>query len=287
MINLKAGGTAAAAAFLLSFLIGLASRTPMPALVVRPLVFALVFFTLACFVRLLVNRFLPELLSDGGADAGSEFLPGSRINITEGDSPYPEDYAGGALSGSPPPSGGQVFMGAQADDSEGNLGNISDLGKKIAGYRAAPQEKQSMESAGSAGMDQNTQNGYNGAEGALEALPESDAFMPWEPLPLSGGDRSRAAGSESEAGQEAAAPKTAAAGFGGAPGSMDFFPDLDSMAGAFLPGSAGAEDAIEYSVSSPAPKRPQSGKALAFAGDFNAKDMASGLRTVLNKDKEG
>ena len=299
MFNLKVGGIAAIAAFLLSFIIGLISRTAMPILVIRPLIFAVVFFALSGLLYFLINRFLPELLSEGGADSGSEFLPGSRINITEDDS-YADDYAKGAFSGAAPSSNGQVFMGAQADDSGEELGNISDLHRKAAGLRASPAASHDAESAGTEGMDQNTRNGYNGG-GQLEELPEPDAFMPWEPLPLSGGGSPQPANSgpstkaEDSASLEPVAsvaarpvlPGVVAEGVSGTPGSVDFFPDLDSMAGAFLPGATSVDDTIEYSVSTPAPKRSRSDKTPALAGDFNAKEIASGLRTVLNKDKEG
>jgi hypothetical protein len=60
------------------------------------------------------------------------------------------------------------------------------------------------------------------------------------------------------------------------------------MAGAFTSATPGENpDAAEYSGSAP-PKKSSSGKKdQAWAGDFNAKEMAAGLRTVLNKDKEG
>jgi hypothetical protein len=70
--------------------------------------------------------------------------------------------------------------------------------------------------------------------------------------------------------------------------SMDFLPDLDSMAGAFRPASAdGESDTTEYSVSTPSRKPSSGGKGAEWSGDFNAKDMAKGLQTVLKKDKEG
>jgi hypothetical protein len=63
------------------------------------------------------------------------------------------------------------------------------------------------------------------------------------------------------------------------------------MAGAFMP-SAGDEEpgANEFTVSTVAPtRRPASSskKAPDWTENFNAKDMAKGLQTVLNKEKEG
>jgi len=69
--------------------------------------------------------------------------------------------------------------------------------------------------------------------------------------------------------------------------SEESLPDLDSMAGAFKSSSQDEDpDTVEYSVSTPA-KKQSSNKAQAWTGDFNPKDMAAGLRTVLNKEKEG
>ena len=277
MFNLKAGGFAAVLAFVLSFLIGLVSRASMPTLILRPLIFAVVFFAIAGLVRFLAGRFLPELLHGGAGEETPLFPgPGSRIDITEGD-----DFP--AASG-----GGQVFMGAQPDDSEEGLGNITGLLSKS----PAPPVPAEVD-RGSAGMDQNSQNGYNKG-GIMEELSAIEQFPSWEPLPLddtaASGEtvaRSNGASSAGEP-QETAAPKTALAGAVENSGSMDFLPDLESMAGAFMPVSAEEEqDTTDYSISAPPPKLSRSKKAAAWPEDFNAKDMASGLRTVLNKEKEG
>lgn len=59
------------------------------------------------------------------------------------------------------------------------------------------------------------------------------------------------------------------------------------MAGAFASVTANEEEeAADYSISSPS-KKPSSSKGQEWAEDFNAKDIAMGIRTVLNKDKEG
>ena len=287
MINLKVSGIIAITAFFLSFVIGLASRTAMPMLLVRAIVFAVLFFVLTAMIHFMVSRFLPELLAADSANNNDiDFLmPGSQVNIMEGDSAEPSSQGDNSSSPSVP-----LFMGAQADDTEEGLCDISDLSKTT----PASAPGGGIQSIGLAGMDQNAQDGYN-EEGNLEELPESDQFTPWEPPRISTG---------ASLGTNASVPEKTpgSPAFGETPvssksrapimdaadtDSEDFFPDLDSMAGAFIPTptSEGSETS-EYSGSSSS-RRSRRNKDAGWAEDFNAKDMAAGLRTVLNKEKEG
>ena len=285
MFNPKAGGIIAIAAFFLSFLIGLVSRTAMPMLIVRAVLFAVFFFILSGVISLLVKRFLPELLAGDRPAEEPDFLSGSRINIMEGDSAGPSENS--PLPGEP------VFMGAQADDSEEEVGDISDLAAKNTGHQSSGGGIQGI---GLAGMDQNTQDGYN-EEGKLEELTEPGMFTPWEPPIFSGASEPGSFAPErppaSGGGGQPSAPAAGSgqmhkADFAGDPDSGDFFPDLDSMAGAFMPASTNeGSDAGEYPVTASSSKRSRSNKSSGWSGDFNAKDMAAGLRTVLNKEKEG
>ena len=265
MFNLKVSAIVAGIAFVLSFLIGLFSKTTMPMIILRPIIFAFVFFVISALIYILVRSFLPELLENETPGFDSGLLPGSRVNITESDAPdfvqgfsptlnrgddVPFDTGESAPgnqrdssrgSGAPPQR--QVFMGAQADDSEDGLGNISDLmGKYTVSQPSSPAASSQPET-----LDQNAQEDYTKVAD-LEEIPT----------------------------------------VAGIPGSVDVLPDLDSMAGAFMPATMGREtDNTDYSVSAP-PRKPLPGrKTKEWAGDFNAKDMASGLRTILNKEKEG
>ncbi|MCL2232504.1 MAG: hypothetical protein FWB99_05440 [Treponema sp.] len=284
MINLKAGGAIAIAAFILSLLIGFFSRTAMPMLIVRAILFAVLFFILSGMISFLVSRFLPELLADAGSSAEPDFFPGSQINIMEGET----DSAQVAEA---PPSGTSLFMGAQADDSEEGLGNISDLPEKAP---ETPSPGGEIQGIGLSGMDQNTQNGYN-REGKLEEMPDPGLFTPWDPASFSGGASSGSTfvpqkpPASGGGGQSAAPAKSPEADFSGVSDSEDFFPDLDSMAGAFMPTSVSeGADAGEYSGAASSSKRSsRNSKNSGWSGDFSAKDMALGLRTALNKEKEG
>ena len=247
MFDLRISGIIAGVAFVLSLAIGLISKSSLPMLVLRPVIFAALFFIISALVRIMISRFLPELLNEGGMENEAP-RPGSRINITEGDG-YNQDISPDFSSISSKPS----IVGARPDDSEDELGNISDLIGK-----SALNKGDSLQT----GMDQTSQDGYT----------EDDVFGAFpEEAPLRSGSFA-----------EGSAETT------GIPSSVDVLPDLDSMAGAFIP-SSGSEnpDNTEYSISTPALKPSSSKKAPSWAGDFNAKEMAAGLRTVLSKEKEG
>lgn len=266
MFNLKIGGISAGFAFILSFIIGLAGSTTMPLLLIRPIIFAVLFFIISNVGYFLVSQFLPELLEEGGPDLDKTPLPGSRINITEG------DYTG-LPQGNNPPSPRPAFMGAQADDSDEGMGNITDLLKRATLPQVSIRETQEHSPPG---LDQNAQDSYT-KKGDLEAFPEA------EPLPPNGGD-------SGSGGNASGFPGGFPEGNSGEipDSAVDILPDLDSMAGAFLSSSADGEaDTIEYSVSTPSPKPSSNSKTPAWTGDFNAKDLASGLRTILSKEKEG
>ena len=226
----------------------------MPMLIIRPVLFAVLFFILSVAIQFLVSQFLPELLEEGVPDESAAPFPGSRINITEGDSPL-------SAQGFTPNLSMPSFMSDES--SEGSIGDISNLLEKNATVRVSAGE------GVPAGIDQNGQEGYN-QTGEVEDLLEPDV----NPEDFKGSNAS-----SGQAAVPSAAPNA---------DSVDFLPDLESMAGAFMPAAGNAEsDTIEYSVSTPSPRSKSGGKAPAWSGDFNAKELAAGLRTVLNKEKEG
>ena len=307
MINFRISGISAAVAFFLSFLIGLVSRAAMPELIVRPLIFALVFFVLSGAIYYLVSHFLPELLSgdNGGysSSAGADGAHlGSRVNITEGDASFMPPYTqGDFMQGGMEAGGvGAGFMGAQPDDSEDSVGNIADLfqrqnGSPASGFGGMEAHAPGSSEVAGAGMDQNAEVQYNGGEGETAKMQEgeSDQFVPWEPPSFSGGADSGEAASMSSASMPSAsvpsaAPAASGASFSPSLGSEDFFPDLDSMAGAFRSASLDGGSSAEHSSFAAPPKRSRSNsKAQSWSEDYNAKEIAMGLRTALNKDKEG
>lgn len=272
MFNLRICAVAAGIAFILSFLIGIISGVSMPLLLLRPFLLAAAFFLLTAVIYFLARNFLPELLNmDSHADVPVS-LPGSRVNITEGDTSdtitdFPDGDSPEPSRRSTPAHSKQIFMGAQADDSEEGLGNISDL---MGRFAVSGDEEEGTP----LGMDQKAQDGYTGIKSRDERPdPEygSEFYKGSAPAETQGGS----------AGSGANPARTSA--------SADLLPDLDSMAGAFLPSSAEMDsDSGDYSIPA-ASKKPSAGggKTPAWSGDFNAKDMAAGLRTILRKEKEG
>jgi hypothetical protein len=239
MFDVKISAIIAGLAFIISFLLGMVTGASFPVLVIRPLIFAVLFFVIAGIIYFLVSHFLPELLDEGRNEIvrPDDILnPGSRINITE------DEPAGPAVYAAPP------------DDSEDNLGNISDLLTK--GRVARPPKTDFP------GLDQHGEDRYTRSD--------------------SGSVEDRNDGGSAESGS--AMPKTAAVS--DPVESMDVLPDLDTMARAFLPDSGEDEaDTTEYSASDDSPKRPAAGsRGKKMEGDFNPKELAAGIRTILKKE---
>jgi hypothetical protein len=72
------------------------------------------------------------------------------------------------------------------------------------------------------------------------------------------------------------------------PGEVDLVPDFDTLSEAFLPDSgSGSPDTVAFDV--PEQKRTGSGGSQnrGFKGDFNPKELAQAIRTVLKKEEKG
>ena len=266
MLDLKFSGIFAGIAFFLSLLIGLVSRSTMPMLIVRPLIFAAIFFALSALIKILVSSKLPELL-EGSAD-GDSSMPGSRINILEDagasdSSAMTEGFISGAL--------GQASAGAKPDDSEDDLGDISELSKRI-----FPQSSGEDAQAGESipGIDQNEKGSYTDNGGSSDTIiPDfSNMFSAGSSSDAPAGGQARAAGARARTGVGL--------------DSDEGLPDLDSMAEAFMSGSPDeGQGANERSA--PGLSRRSSDKTPKWTEDFDAKEIAMGIRSVLKKDKEG
>ena len=272
MFDLKQSGAFAAVAFVISFLIGLISRSNMPLLIIRPLIFAVIFFALSAIIKILISKFLPELLGDGAQDDG--FKPGSRINILEEDTPsdmssLAEGFISGAL--------GQA-SGAKPDDSESDLGDISDLSRRIT---LPPTDDGAL-----SGIDQNEKEQYTDMGGSSDSI-EPD-FSNMFGTGATAGSQEKAAGTGASVGAstKAAAGAKSGAKRGGGSNSDEDLPDLDSMEKAFMTESSDqGSEASEYS--GPITLKKSSDKTPKWTEDFDAKEIAMGIRSVLKKDKEG
>ncbi|GHV95126.1 hypothetical protein AGMMS50293_14460 [Spirochaetia bacterium] len=256
MFNIKWGVVAGAVAFILSLALGILHGANVLHVILRALIFAGVFFGLGMGIWVLINNFIPELLFTGDQEDQAPEVPGSRVNITlDGNRGFaaPEMY--------------------RNPDNPDEVGNIDDLMSGAINPGAAV----------AAGMDQNEGNGYNFDKGGgADSQNQDDAGFPNVSAFDDGPDPA-----------ESAPAAAFVPSFGGSDG-LGGLPDLDAMAGAFLT-NAGEESAplaaampTPVAAASPAaePERGYAGnKPQPLKGDFNPKELAEGLRTVLSKDK--
>ena len=235
MLNLKWGFFSGLAAFVLAFAISLLfGRADLLIAALRALGFAALFFFLGTGAWVLINSYIPELLfpesnKNPVGDIFSGETPGSRVNITLGDT------SGAAL----PDQHGD-------EHSINDVENIADL---VSGkFKPAPRH-----------IDQESANDYNGEAG--EFAPDPEGF----PETSGGGDL-----------------VNFSSFFSGSNELADFGVSSDSFS--LDSGDNGTEETGDPFL----PERKVSGnKPSEFEGDFSPKDIASGIRTVLEGDKKG
>jgi hypothetical protein len=260
---------AAGAAFLISTALGILFGVNFLYVILRAFVFAFLFFGFGFTLRFLINSFFPEFLikNDEAEDRYPvEQAPSreSAIIDTMGEYAVPELY--------------------KTPGESGKLGNIEDL---VSGaFRPLPE-----------GVDRNEEEGYN--KESVRNVPETgfgfsetrnqenDKFQDMFQ------DMFQDTGSFEESRPEV--PKNDrpvfTPSFGDDSEGLGGLPDLDSMAMAFGGTDArsgpsvlsfgGAEEAVDEAAES----SPYKGnKAQPVKGDFNPKELANGIRTVLKKD---
>lgn len=269
MQNLRWGITAAIFALLLSVGLGIISGVSIFHIFIRAFIFTVLFFGLGLGLKFVVDSFFPELLfMDEGSARDDYNQPGSRINITvdnTGEYAVPELYK------------------APSDPDE--LGNIEDLISGAFKVRSAQGGE-----AKQAGIDRKREEGYNVGRGQSvldqEPINFNDMFNDTAIFEKHVFTPSFGDGSE---------------GLGG-------LPDLDAMATAFSPtGGPAASVSLpqtpsKFGSGSPPPGVPQfssgfeeaepqsqsryvGNKPQPLKGDFNPKELAEGIRTVLSKEK--
>ena len=264
MFNLRISGIAAGAAFILSLVIGLASGVNLAVMLLRALVFAALFFAFSGIIVWLAGRFMPELLSaaEPGLDMGGVPPPGSMVDISVGQEPsgggaFPQGDSEEVDNIEHPSAPALAVSGAEEPAPEEYDGDdildLEDFGP--AGRpadSAAAEEPLSRKEPAQKGLDQKTEAGYT-AQGSVPL--EARAMTP---AGDSGGD--------------------------------DLMPDFDALSEAFLPnsGSGGEEmEAIVYNTPDPAKLPSGAGKKQGLDGDYDPKDLAQAIQTVLKKDEKG
>jgi hypothetical protein len=248
-MNPKLSGIAAAAGFVLSLLIGVFSGGALGISLVRALSFGIVFFILAGLIWMFINRFLPELLLPPEEEPLITGLEtGSRVNITVGDDDIPPNAAI-----------------PTEDDARGELGNVAELAA-----REAP--------AVSPVLDLGAEDSYS--KNRVPAAPGETRQSASSPLPA-------APAEEPGAVFTPLPPPSPLQGLSGEDsGSVESLPDLDAMAGAFMSSDEeeGEEAAAPASIFGAEPKPRRPGKAKSREDDYNPKEVASAIQTLLKRD---
>lgn len=263
MFNIKWGVIAGGLAFFISLILGGFSGAAFGYVLLRAVLFLVIFFGLGVGCNMVIVNFLPELLIPESSDrnepfrSGIESPLGSRINITVG---------------------GNAALPEQGGSSE--VGNIAELMSGAFNRASTPRGQ---------GMDQSPQDGYTDGGGvALADFSQDNMGF----RSASGNGAANDGASKSAAVFEPAPAYsgpvfTASVGEGADLGAL---PDLDAMAGAFLTNAEEEESPaiVEMADMEPSlPAKSGGGKAQGFEGDFNPKELAAGIRTVLNKEKQG
>jgi len=268
--NIKWGITAAAAAVILSVGFGLLSGVGILHVLLRALIFGVVFFGFGFGLRFLINNFFPELLFVGEESPVQESPDqlGSKVNIimdNTGEYAVPELYK------------------APGDPNE--LGNIDDL---ISGFFRPRSEYDDQQPQ--AGIDRMKEPRYN--IGGMNFPDQEDFnFQEMDVFEQPQAEKPRAEKPRVE--MPVFTPS-----FGDDTG-VGGLPDLEMFAMAFSSGGEPRQPlqpmASSGSVSVPEepqddfepvkPARYVAGKPTPMKGDFNPKELARGISTVLSKDK--
>jgi hypothetical protein len=275
--NFKWGIVFGAAALVISIFIGIISGVRGTHIFFRAMFFTAAFFGVGMGLRALFSNFFTEVMYAGEDQAPAQESfdqPGSRVNITlgvAGDGAVPEMYK----------------------DMGDSLGNIEDL---ISGaFKPRPSADYANGNSGGAehtqdragGLDRSRESDYN-TQGA------DDGEIDFEPV-------------QYQAFQSASAPESAprerpafTPSFGDDSDDLGGLPDLDSMAMAFSGGfgSDGGFGEAGFSAETAQPQPQQieaeepekqynkGNKPQPLEGDFDPKELAQGIRTVLSKDNK-
>jgi hypothetical protein len=252
MFNFRLSGIAAAAAFAISLTLGISVRGQLLIILLRAFGFGAAFFLLTALVWHLINKYIPELLrfSSPQEDMSptTDLEAGSRVNITLGDG---EDSI---------PSNAALPPEEAVNDGVGNIADamnrrIPEEAREI--YRESPPDSEAAPLQPVQGMDQSPQSGYTQNRDGVSTAPSPSIQ----------------------------APAGGFSGLGDISGDAESLPDLDALAGSFL-SPAAREDSIPAGQSS----SPRStGEAWSKKGknvgeDFNPKELASAIQTILKRD---
>ena len=266
MNNFRWGFLAAAGSFIISVGLGLVFGVNASHIIIRAIIFSAVFFGAGFGLCFLVSNFFPELmLVQSQYDKPEKYdqNAGQHVNITldtTGEYAVPE-----------------LFKSPDAPDE---LGNIEDL---VSGY-FKPRSEEGIDRIKEESYNQegsyNRGGDYNNTEN-FPNIPEADSSY-FQDIPSF---------EKPQAEKSAFNPS-----FGDDSDGLGGLPDLDAMAMAFSPtgghppetfSGGGDPFGIAPDDNFEAESSPYVGnKSQPLKGDFNPKEIAEGIRTVLIKDKQ-
>jgi hypothetical protein len=264
LFNIRLGGIVGTLAFILSFLLGVISGTRLPIVLLRALIFAAVFMLLSGGIYTLVSMYLPDLLSPPDMPGSGRGGPGSRLDISLDD---PEEglaasYFQGGAEKSPE-------FGDNQDLSDENLGTLSEDG-----------------------LDHTGEDGYT-----IGGESEPGTLEPYDP----NGSSDPTESSDPVSTEELPDFDKMASAFGDDSGgsfagnSGESSDGISELSSPELPelGDAGLTPAVRPSRSQPTEftaefiGEPLKKDSPAMADDFDIKEMASAIQTVLKREDKG
>jgi len=270
----KIGAACAAGAFLVSLVIGLIAGNPFGAVFLRALLFAVIFAGLGAGLRVVVKRYLPELVASNESTSGAA----ASGHAADSASRYAADSASRYAADSD-------LRGAAVDivlpEDEG-LRRHAYAGLSRAD-RTAPGQSIDAESDTDAeqAMDAESMDEDSTSQAEAQALgdlaDELAEELPSAPDGLSPEAKEREAAAE-ELGPADESPRSSFAG------DLDSLPDIAALEPSpgqgFVPGSARP---ARFSTT---PERPGDAVRDNLSGQ-NPATLARALRTVLKKDEKG
>jgi len=285
MNNLKWGITAAIAAIIVSVGLGLLFDVGILHVILRAIIFGFVFFGFGFGLRYMINSFFPEILfmEEDSYTQESFDQPGSRVNITldnTGEFAVPELY--------------------KTPGEPDELGNIEDLISGV--FRPRTDSSQQRPALG---IDRKREESYNREESFnigsdFQSAPDQDD-MAFPDMPTFDEPKAESPVAEKPKVEKPEVEKPIFTPSFGDDGGVGGLPDLESFAMSF---SGGGElrppppaAAAGGFGGTPVPDAPEefeptqptryvASKPTPLKGDFNPKDLAKGISTVLSKDKK-
>ena len=254
MAGLRWGIIAAVAAFVISFGLGLISGNQFLRVFLTAFVFGFLFFGMGFGLKIIINSFFPEFMfMDNRTESADDYeQEKEHVNITlenSGEYAVPEMYK---IPGETPELGNieDLVSGTFKSRKEG----IDSIPEEVYNEVGAPVFLEPEEKASESSVPQQVFTPSFGDDEGLGGLPDLDAFT----LAFSGGSGVSSGTLDRAAIQESPA---------------QFFPGL--------------EPAVHVQQPEEEPDRTQykGNKSQTLEGNFDAKEIAKGLRTLISKDK--